>query len=214
MSETEDPRATDVVHFGRGGADGDVVGVDTSVELWEAEAQEPQGSSRVLAAADRHRASLLVGLGWVGVTALVVAALGLATGDDPPTAFAVAASPDESHGLSSDQAACFGFSRIESRVRAVLGSESPIGIGPERHTIVTEIKSLDALGADYPSADYRLVAAFAGVANASVRLSQAQEPRDFDELVVERFNELTHARDACRSITDFDTGTASVREGE
>ncbi|MGI8435258.1 MAG: hypothetical protein ACR2LE_11070 [Nocardioidaceae bacterium] len=227
MSEAEGPPATDMVYFGGGGSDLGVrsdLGEEESNRLPQTlghesagsggpESQAPRGPSRALAAVDRHHGSLLLGSGWISVTALVVAALGWATGD-PRTAPPVTGSVDESHGLSSDQAACFAFSRVESRVKAVLGSQSPIGVGPERHEIVSEIRRLDVLAADYPSADYRLVAAFADVADASVRLSQARETRDFEQLAVERFTALTHVRDACRSIADFDTGTSSVRKGE
>lgn len=219
MTEPDGPRKRDDVYFGPEPRAGDQTpnallpdGSHPPVDAWFNE--EPEADQQAplfewaLTAMDRHRTSALVGLGSITVIALVVAALGWAT-DRPATVNAKPQSGNESHGLTADQAACFALGRIEGRVAAVLGEEGTIGLGPTRPFLGTEIASLDGLGAAYPAADYRLIVAFADVANASVRMSNGSSDKTYRRLVVERATAVEKVHGACREIASFDIDTSS-----
>jgi hypothetical protein len=177
-----------------------------------AEADRAARWSTVLAAGrrlDRSRAFATAAV-LITVTALNLALVGWVTREAGDGNAADASSSRATHGLTEDQASCFAFSRAEARIAAVLGAISPIGIGPERAALRDEVAALDAIGADYPSADYRLIVAFHEVGNSSVKLLRAG-PRSFysKELENQRYMLLVAARETCDEIAGFDTQTST-----
>lgn len=175
------------------------------------EARRYSGAHLVVA---RHSTPIVLGLWTLAVTALVAAAIGWGT-REPMTTPAAGRAAGESHGLTANQAACFAFGRVEDRVEAVLGSVSPDGGGVQRPTVAAEITSLDTLGQEYPSADYRLIVAFADVADASVRIQNERDPARARPLLAARVNSLATANNACRDLASYDlTRTGPVQVGE
>lgn len=154
---------------------------------------------------ERHRTSILLGLWTLTAIALVAAAIGWGTTQDAPTTPAVGRGSGESHGLTSNQAACFAFGRVEGRVEAKLGPVSPVDGGLQRRIVAAEIRNIDTLAQAYPSADYRLIVAFADVANALVRLQNERDPAKLRQLV----DSLATANNACRDLASYDLKRAS-----
>jgi hypothetical protein len=151
-------------------------------------------------ALDRER-RLVVVLAVVAGLALVVAVAALATDDGAPPVELPAV---ESHGLDEDQAACFDFARTQSRLDALVSdldiSESDDFLGP----LSDEVEALDTLPSRYPEADYRLVAAFSAVADASATLVETDEVFTVGGSIELRQTAVEDAVELCREVAGFD----------
>jgi hypothetical protein len=154
---------------------------------------------------DRSRSLVIVAV-CIGVTALNVGFVGWATRDRTDDSGTAASA--ETHGLSEDQAACFAFARIESRVSAIIGTAQHDVDNLERSTLKSEIDLLDRLASDYPSADYRLMVGFHEVADASVRFIASRFTEHSRDLSSQRLLILNAARDLCVDVAHFDTRAA------
>ncbi len=226
MTEPTKPRARDTVRFGRGsGEPDDQVGLDhgrldrDSVDAWYDEetrsrpSQAP-GSARLGRLGSLGGDRLLLGaLSIVTVVALAVALAGW-TSRAPAPEPAVTLPAVESHGLTEDQAACFAFAQIESRADAELGNADPTKLGASSevagHALAGEVQRLDELAAAFPTADYRLIAAFSDVADAAVIMARVHRYDEYLGAGTDRASRITTARDACTSIAGFDTATRQV----
>lgn len=108
----------------------------------------------------------------------------------------------ETHGLTPDQAACFAYGRLERRVATVIdprftGDRSFVDDG-----LRDEVAGLGGLAGGYPSADDRLVAAFAAVADRTDEYTAARRGRA-DELAA-RSAAVDAAAQACVEVAGFD----------
>lgn len=159
---------------------------------------------------DRDRRVIIV-LAGISAVALVATVLGLATrGSETPVQLPTV----QSHGLDVHAAACFAYGRVERRLAAELGAaglaESSEDLG--RVPMTEEIDALDGLAAEYPEADYRLIVAFADVADTSVRLLNAEQGFEFEEARNDRLQALDAAQSACAEISGFDV--AKLQPGD
>lgn len=151
---------------------------------------------------DRDRRTIIV-LIAVALAAVIVAVVGVASRDDQA---AIELPAVESHGLDPDEAACFAYGLIEKRFDVRLGQEGfdtpdPTEVlGP----LNQEIQALDELAADHPEADYRLITAFAAVADAGTALTDIDGFAPFPSLVAERADAVEAAVAACDDVAGFD----------
>jgi hypothetical protein len=171
----------DQVEFGPGGYDGD----------------EPPPTRLDALLRSRVAAAALAVATVVGVGVAVVGRLPVA---DRPAA----SPPPGSSGLTTDQSACFGFALVNRRAELLVGSRLPHGVGPRARAIGDEVKALDRLAARNPSADYRLVSAFADVADQAVRMLGVRGRRAAAAIAVDWVAAARAAGDACVELAGFD----------
>jgi hypothetical protein len=170
------------------------------------------GSERTPRAASAYRWAMGVVRGGGGAiastTLAVVAVVGLVVAivGRLPIADQIAPPPQSSArvNLNQEQAACFAFALAERRVALVLGSQSPIGVGPEAKAMRAEIEALDAVATSYPYADYRLISVFADVANESVRVLGVRGKPAADDMAADRYDALRTATNVCSRVARFD----------
>lgn len=158
---------------------------------------------------DRDRRTIAVLLA-VAVIAVLVALLGVTSRDDET---AIELPAVESHGLEPDEAACFAFGLIEKRFEVRLGPEGFDTSDPSEvtGTLTQELQALDDLAADHPEADYRLITAFAALADANTVLADSDGFADFRSSVSERADAVQAAADACDEVAEFDVAELEPR---
>lgn len=152
---------------------------------------------------DRDRRIIIV-LAAVTVIALLAIVLGWATRDDTT---AIELPAVESHGLNPDEAACFAFGLIENRFEARLESTEGIDEGDASELsgpVSQEVDEIDDLAAEHPEADYRLITAFAAVADAGTVLTETDGFADMRSAASERADAVDAAGDACDEVAGFD----------
>lgn len=108
----------------------------------------------------------------------------------------------ESHGLPADQAACFGYGRIEQRAAATLSDDFDASERQVVAALSAEVERLDALAGSYPEADYRLIDAFDAVAASSQAYLDDDDPRA-DALIL-RETAAGAAAATCEDVAGFD----------
>jgi len=152
---------------------------------------------------DRDRRIIIV-LAAVTVLALLATAIGLTDRDDSA---AIELPAVESHGLNPDEAACFAFGLIQNRFEARLESTEGIDEGDSSELsgpVSQEIDEIDDLAAEHPEADYRLITAFAAVADAGTVLTETDGFADLRSAADERVDAVAAAGDECDEVAGFD----------
>ncbi|HSS68888.1 MAG TPA: hypothetical protein VLK34_10085 [Nocardioidaceae bacterium] len=145
----------------------------------------------------RVTAAALAVVAVAGIGAAVVGRLPVAS----PAATSTAGSID---GLTADQHACLAFALVDRRAQLLIGARFPQGAGPRAQAMTDEVKALDRLATTNPAADYRLVSAFADVADQSVRMLGVRGRRALAAMAVARVTATRAAHDACVEIAGFD----------
>ena len=120
---------------------------------------------------------------------------------ESPSATSAARSTDS---LTADQQACLAFALVNRRAQLLIGARFPYGVGPTAQAMTAEVTALDRLATTNPSADYRLVSAFADVADQSVRMLGVRGRRALAAMAVTRVTATRAAADACLQIAAFD----------
>jgi hypothetical protein len=125
--------------------------------------------------------------------------------------------PGEQHQLGPDQAACLRYGLVTTRsetrsLTVVLGSYSTLD--PTAADLLrTEVRELDAIGGDYPEADFRLINAVAAAADADALVLARGSTVVYRSTVTGRGQALSEVEAACREIAAFDTTELRVDEG-
>jgi hypothetical protein len=169
----------------------------------------PSQVELLLSRLERERRVLLAGAAATAVL-LLVATAGWVFNQpvhqpEPP----VAAAAVDTGGLSQDQAICAAFSRIQGEVAQSMIERYNVGRPPSRQLFRKEVVRLDALAADYPAAHYRLVAAFAAVADYVATLLHGLSGSD-QHGTTPGYTTLATAHRVCLDIAGYDTASATV----
>ena len=223
MTHHDDPQAPETVAFGRGASSTDSVppiadanhdpGRPTDgVDAWYVEEEPGQSTSEQRSwfasrwqgwqSLDRDRRIIVV-LIAVAVIALIAAILGLANRDDST---AIELPAVESHGLNPDEAACFAFGLIENRFEVRLDPAGFETSDPSELSgpINQEIQAIDNLASEHPEADYRLITAFAAVADAGTIIADTDSLTTFRTAVSDRADAVAAASGRCDEVAGFD----------
>lgn len=167
---------------------------------------EPVGGSSGPAMDLTRRA--LVAVALFTVIALVVAVVALVRSGDSDSSTLPAV---ETHELSQDQAACLRFGLVERRFDATVpvrqGRESSVLRPGLLRALDRGLAAVDAIAANYPEADYRIIDAFADVGDESAALlaGNATDVNSVSEALGHRKDTVSAARNICLEVAGFDT---------
>ena len=130
-----------------------------------------------------------------------------------PTAAPIASST-ATHDLTADQAACLRFGLIVHRSEAheltlELGKYSTLDPDASLR-LRDEIAELDRVGAEYPTADYRIVGSVADSADASALVLARGHVVTFQSAVAGRSAALARTAALCTDLTGVDTVNLQV----
>jgi hypothetical protein len=140
-----------------------------------------------------------VALAVVAVIAAAAALVGRLSADAPTPA---AALPGPS-GLTANQSSCLDFALVQRRAALLLGGGHGAAGAERADAINHEVRALDRLAGSNPTIDYRLVSAFADVADESMQMLGVRG-RALAPIAVQWVDSGRAAERVCLDVAGFD----------